>query len=784
MKNKKKLNINIGSDKGLIFLLCFLVLMLISTVKYITHGERYSFTVPATENYVELNNKTISQTIVVDKYADWHNRSFAVYLTGISTAAEKEGYLHTELFQDNTLVSSCDIPANRLAEGYFALQHLDFKKLHYGNALLTIEGCDLDFALLTSLADNYYNFPNCIVDGNDTGYALSAQYQIHFTNSVYKTSIALFIILIVISAVSLWCCAVQSEEIKCGYMGILRFNLILSYLILVYIYNKELYFEPTWAEAVTNFMSNSNTKSILENLFITDAGYLPLAQRLIAIFCFKILPVSSYSGLYLIQFTAYIISGAVFSFFIKSNFSQIISKEYRYALCLLLMVLTIDMETGAFINFMTYGILIFFLYFLAGSKSWSRTEFIFICIWSSLCCLSKGVYVTLLPVIIVCGILFARNFTKRDWILCGCTAASALIQLIYYFQYGSSNINWLDRTGAASGEYYFLKLVLKLFVDTPNSIFAVFSNNVNLFNGLSFIIIPLFWIIFIYWFIKGVAIKFIRREKVSGELQTIFTILIFIMAQTMFYRITVYGVDSADILSDEFWMFQVMSIVDRYNVLTFLAVFVLIIVFLKICRNKDKTFFVKTISILTVCVAASCGRMQIKGLGNDNYSTLSTFSSASSEAVLMKNIENVSCRFIPINPNGWIYSKGAVCNSFGVNINQWSAVPMGGSVYTGILELSAYENINRQAAIYQIFITKNCLLNNSRYQAVLYDDAGNILATKSQDNSIYRKRTSFSFDDGIRNVGKIQILDEYGNTVYIEDSMYIITSDAEQFIMG
>ena len=84
--------------------------------------------------------------------------------------------------------------------------------------------------------------------------------------------------------------------------------------------------------------------------------------------------------------------------------------------------------------------------------------------------------------------------------------------------------------------------------------------------------------------------------------------------------------------------------------------------------------------------------------------------------------------------------------------------------------------INNEAEIVQIFIKKNCLVNNSRYKIVISDENSNILVEQNQDNSEYQMLTSFTFSEGIKHAEKIRVLDKNGKEVHLENAMYIVTN--------
>ena len=344
-------------------------------------------------------------------------------------------------------------------------------------------------------------------------------------------------------------------------------------------------------------------------------------------------------------------------------------------------------------------------------------------------------------------------------------------------------------------EHYYLKLLLEVFIDTPNRFLEIFNDKISFFNGISLPIIVVFWGVFIYYFVKEIIYKYIRKENINRNSQLIFMMLIYIMAQSLFLRITVYGINGHDIISDEFWEFNNYGIDNRYQIFIFAAVSVGFIILIQIIKeSKWKNTNYATLIILTICICIANPRLQLKGIGNDNYSgNTSLMADMTTEAFLFKDLEETKCRIVPIQPNEWTYIKNASCYCFGTNVFNWYnasensiSVTMIESTEpsTGNLVLSNYPTVNTNTNIWQVFIKKSNLINNSDYQIVLYDSLGNILLKQKQDNTKYQKLTSFTFESGINNISRIQIIDNEGGQVYIENAMYIVTSADSEFLLN
>lgn len=651
-----------------------------------------------------------------------------------------------------------------------------------GYATIQFSGQNLDKSVYVGIKNNVYNIPNCSINGQTTENTLEQRYHYNLSNFEYKLRCAIYVLFILISIVGTYVVCAKEESVKTSYL--IYAVLTVSYMCLTFVYDGSVWLSPTWCEAVTNFLHYGQNESIWFNIMQTDAGYWPLFQRLLALIIIKGLRLPAYYALFVMQAAAYFISGLILSFFSKYQFKEYFSLKYRYLLSLLFMTIFIEIGTEVFISFFTYGFLIIMFYFLVDSKVWSRREFITICVFSCLTCVSKGTYVTVLPFMIVCTILFYKNYSKRDFTFSVMCAAGSGIQLLYYLTHG---MNWIDRNGNAGLDYYYLKLILQSVIDVPRQMLVFLGEKINFFSGISFFIIIGFWLFFIYIFLNKIIFTSRLKEKTDRHMQVFFMAVIYIFAQSLFLRITVIGITKEDIFSDGFWTLTQISMKHRYQISISVAVIILFMAVVKIWQEKNiRDIQMKSVLILMLCFIIGQTRLQLKGIGNDNYVAVRTnFSEITAEYSLFKNLENVSCRMVPIQTNEWIYSKNVSVYCLGEDIYAWPVTCNDFEMeetWTGSVTLGNYP-IKTDVEIWQVFITKINLIERSNYKILLLDSAGNIIHQQYQDNTNYQKLTSFTFDTGISDVNQIVILDDNDNRVYIENSMYIVTEKGQQYFM-
>lgn len=105
-----------------------------------------------------------------------------------------------------------------------------------------------------------------------------------------------------------------------------------------------------WAEMATNYYFNANAPSYFQKLFATDAGYIPIPQRLIALVG-NLLNLSAGTIPYFYTWSAIIFSGMLVGTFCLSQFRTLVrSDAVRFLTCIAILMV-VDFETRTFINF-------------------------------------------------------------------------------------------------------------------------------------------------------------------------------------------------------------------------------------------------------------------------------------------------------------------------------------------------------------------------------------------------------------------------------------------------
>ena len=118
-----------------------------------------------------------------------------------------------------------------------------------------------------------------------------------------------------------------------------------------------------WAEMATNYYANAGALSLVTRLFATDAGYIPLPQRLIAqVFEILSFPASSIPFAY--SWAAVLLTAAMVGSFCLSPFRRVVQSDGLRLMVSLIVLVLAEYETRTFINFTYYSA--FFVAVLSG----------------------------------------------------------------------------------------------------------------------------------------------------------------------------------------------------------------------------------------------------------------------------------------------------------------------------------------------------------------------------------------------------------------------------------
>jgi len=163
-----------------------------------------------------------------------------------------------------------------------------------------------------------------------------------------------------------------------------------------------------WAEMATNYFPNANSASYLTKFFSTDAGYIPVPQRLIAylgnLFAF---PASSIPYFY--TWSSIVLTAMLVGVFCLSAFRNVIKNDFLRFVTAISILIVADFETRTFINF-TYFVAFFAAVITALALVEDSED---VPIWSwflPILMVSKPAVLSALPLMIVASLVSQPRF--------------------------------------------------------------------------------------------------------------------------------------------------------------------------------------------------------------------------------------------------------------------------------------------------------------------------------------------------------------------------------------
>jgi len=105
-----------------------------------------------------------------------------------------------------------------------------------------------------------------------------------------------------------------------------------------------------WAEAGTNYFPNASSPSMAVRFFSTDAGYIPLPQRVLA-YIGHVFHLPARSIPYFYKWSAIIITGGMIGAFCLKPFRALVKSDFLRLLTTIAVLMVADFEVRQFINF-------------------------------------------------------------------------------------------------------------------------------------------------------------------------------------------------------------------------------------------------------------------------------------------------------------------------------------------------------------------------------------------------------------------------------------------------
>lgn len=769
------------TEYKILFVAMFIILLVLS--RYLVNGTPVDVRSDMVETEVALfDGIKIQQPLIIEEDMNWRQGYYAVQFghcdrdcDGVAIFTLVQGEHREEM----------RIPLSGITEkADTRLKELNFEKLESGEAQLTISTEGVSETQLTLCGSkDYYGFGNISIDDMEQNITLAQVYHYHVMTYEYILRLVCFGV-VILGFVGLCILVVRTngptEENPKVCRAAFAIMTVL-FMAMIYIFDSSIYLEPTYAEAVTNFLHYAREESFAANLLITDAGYLPLFQRLITLLYVKVLRIPSAYVLYIMQLTACFLCSMTWAFFVLHPFCQWMRLQNRILVSLLLMITCFCEETIFFTNFVYWGIALLLLLMISRMEEFTWIAYIVLLVCGALICLSKGAYVIMLPFMLIYLIFFYSDISLRKRIYAGVISAASLMQLLYSFGGSGEGSSWIS--GENMGQIgYWIKLICRMFIEFSAYLLAPFGTTVQSLRGLIVVLAVIIGIAVMVGFVKKILLPGIHGEKRNEQWIAIYTMILFQFIVIAFYLVTVKSIPGS-------WSgicrihFDQMG--DKYEIFSNVAYYMLLIVGSGLVKQAVEVLAVRSgkwkcagaiagqygILLVLVLFCISNPMLRLSGWSEAKASDSRVYEKDINASWWnSKGIISENAFFVPVRADNWAYSRNITLYQVGSEqyFEETSGINLGEieSGYHAEYRVTDPEVTNN---LIEIMIDRPMRIGMQVYQAELLDAEGHVLAVAEQLDANQNRKCIFRLQEPVSGTQTIRIVDGEGNPVYYKD---------------
>lgn len=754
-----------------------LLLMLLVLSRYIVNGEPVDVRSDEAAVPVALfDGMEIVQPLTITEEMDWRQGYYALYFAECDPGSS--GQVICTVKQEETLGTAV-IPLSEIRAGEWTrLDGLDFGKLECGEAVLCLSSEGVrNGELAVAAGPDHYGFGTMGLNGERQELTLLQAYHYHITGMEYRVRLLCYgVVALCAAALALLTfCRRIGSRIRClTVFGVMT----VMFMAVIYILDSSIYLEPTYAEAVTNFLQNAREAKITANLLITDAGYLPLLPRLITLFYVKALRLPPAYVLYFMQATACLLCSMVWSFFTLYPFEKFMRLHNRILWCILVMLTCFCEETLFFTNHAYWGIYLLLLLLVVDLEYFPRWIYAVLVFAGAVVCLSKGTYVVMVPLMMFYLFLFQKSIGKRHKVFARVIGIASLLQLLYSFSGQGDGGRWIDT--ASMGQIgYWARLIGRVFAEFAAYLLAPLGRYVRRIPGFVLLSATVIFIFAAVDFIRTVLIPFVKRERIAKSRVAFYTVVMFQLIVSAFYLVTVRPVPDSWSGIGKVVMRQMGH---KYEIFSNAGFYMLLLTGTALLKTGNKGAKRGTKAV------AVCGRYGVLALfflfclTNPVMKLTGWTDAETSDRRVYAGDINAGwreCRdfiseyafFIPVRADNWGYSRNATIYQVGTEtyfeevsgINLEETVPGYHDVYE--LKDTASETQN----VIEVMIDRPVRIDRPICRVQLLDEEDNVIAEAGQVGAGRNKKCLFRFDEPVNGVKTMRFTDADGAPVYYKD---------------
>lgn len=758
-----------------------LLLILLVLSRYIVNGEPVDIRSDESETEIELpfyDDVELSQPLVFTEEMSWRQGYYALRFAHCDTDSAGEVIYTVE--QGETIQSGSLALRDIRAGEWTRLDGMAPESLACGEAILRLRTQGVtEGTLAIAAGPDYYGFGIVDYNGVKQDLTLAQAYHYHILGMEYQ--IRLFCYgLVSLCAVMLVLLTVNGrigERGKClAAFGLLA----VLFMAVIYLLDSSIYLEPTYAEAVTNFLQNAREQKLSANLLITDAGYLPLLPRLITLFFVRVLRIPFAYALYLMQITACFLCSMIWSFFVLYPFQHLMRLSYRILWCVLVMVTCFCEETLFFTNHAYWGIYFLLLMLLADLKVFPRWLYAVLTVFGAVLCLSKGTYAIVLPLAVLAVVFLHRSMDGREKIFLCTVGAGALLQLLYSFGGQGDGGSWIS-AASESGISYWFRLSCRVFMEFTAYLLLPLGAYVKRIPLVIWLLMPVVFGFLVYSFIRKVLLALLRKEPVGKARKQFWLIVMYQLIVTAFFLVTVKPVPGS-LKSMGNIAFGQMG--HKYEIFSDVGFFLLLLTGSIMvrqrceavldsggCRHRIFQFCGRYgLLILTAVFCLTNPVMQLSGWAGARTSDGRVYASDINAGWWeSKDAMRDSAFFVPTRGDNWGCSRGATL--YQVGADAYFEETAGINLEE---ELSGYHNAyeiqdeTQAQHLIGVMIRRPMRIDKDCRVRLLAED-GQVIAEAKQTGSGGYKMWRFSFDTPTDGVKRIAFVDADGEPIWFKD---------------
>ncbi len=778
-------------DIGYRVFLAGLAIVLLVLSRYVVNGEPVDVRSDEAEITTALplyDGIEIRQPLHITEEMNWRQGYYALFFAECDR--NSIGQLICTLEQ-GAEPGSVEIELREMEQGaWLRLGESAFGKLEGGEAVLHIRTRHVaEGELAVAAGPDYYGFGVVDYNGTRQEVTLAQAYHYHITGMEYAVRLLCFgVVALCMAGLAL---LIPGRRIGESRKCLISFGIMtVMFMAVLYLLDSSLYLEPTYAEAVTNFLQYARGERLVTNLLMADAGYLPLLPRLITLFYIKVLRLPSEYALYFMQTVACLLCSMIWAFFVLHPFHEFMRLSNRILWCMLVMLSCFCEETLFFTNHAYWGIYLLLLLLVVDLERFPGWIYTGLLGMSALICLSKGTYVIMLPLMILYLVFFRRSVGKRDRIFAFVVGAASLLQLLYSFGGQGDGGIWIDTAAGEGGQLgHWFRLAGRVFVEFGAYLLAPAGRAVQHIPGPVFLLGLAVFVFLTAGFTGMVLLPLIKGKAIDRRRAAFYTVVIFQLMVSAFYLVTVKQVPAV-------WKdmgqigFQQMG--HKYEIFSNMGFYMLLLTAGGLCgQNKTGVEF-KTADVYqrrwqTGFVRGLFGRYGVVALlcafcVTNPVMRLSGWADAavSDSRVYAKDINTGwwECRemlaesafFIPVRADHWGYSSNVTVYQVGTDI-YFEEAPCVNLEETadGYHSMYTLPKGEHGQKVLEVMIERPARIDLSVCRAQLLDAEGSILAEAEQIGGGRYKKCLFRFAQPADGAETIRFVDGNGQTVYYKD---------------